>query len=84
LIVTYIPPNFSPESRFEALMKRELETLSTELQSIMAGFGFTPLTAAPAKPRKYMVVLADGINWNPLALGRPHLVVYTGTAWVAV
>lgn len=81
--MSYIPPNFSPESRFEALVKQELETLATELQSMLSGFGFTPLTVAPAKPRKYMVVLADGTNWNPLALGRPHLVVYTGTTWVA-
>ena len=43
---------------------------------------FVVLDAAPAKPRKGLLVYADGSTWNP-GSGQ-GLYRYTGSAWVFV
>lgn len=44
---------------------------------------FTPLTAAPDKPRAGRVYLADAANWDPLttSASNAYFVWYTGTAY---
>ena len=60
----------------------------------MKGGGFVkslqlrPLASAPLNPAVGKIVMADGVNWDPLGLGAEgaYLVVYLGLAagWSAV
>lgn len=65
-------------------LQRELENIENEFNRIAGGFAFTLLKAEPPKPRLGQIVLADGVNWDPLTAGAPRLVVFNGSAWVAV
>ena len=49
-------------------------------------FSLPLLTAEPADLQLGQIALADGIQWDPLtqALGKPYLVLYTGTSWMAL
>ena len=81
--MAYIPTTYTPGGNVEQYILDEFSRLSEELRTISEGFAFVLQKAEPAKPRLGMVVLADGINWNPLATGVPHLVVFNGTTWIA-
>jgi hypothetical protein len=49
-------------------------------------FSLPLLIAAPADVQLGQIALADGIQWDPLtqATGKPYLVLYTGTTWMAL
>jgi hypothetical protein len=49
-------------------------------------FSLPLLTAEPADLQLGQIGLADGVQWDPLtqALGKPYLVLYTGSAWMAL
>lgn len=81
--MAYTPEGYVPQTEFERYVVNELDRLANEHLLMTTGFSFDVQTAEPARPRQYMVVLADGVSWDPLSLGRAHLVVYTGSAWVA-
>lgn len=57
----------------------ELQALAQSLLNTQEFVIFKELNVAPAKPRKGMVCLADGTNWNPGA--GAGLYVYRGAAW---
>ena len=38
----------------------------------------------PTRPRTGRIVVADGVDWNPIAAGVPRLVWFNGTTWVAL
>lgn len=62
----------------------ELDRIEEAFHQLLTGFGFQVYTAEPTRKRKFMVVLADGVNWDPLTLGVPHLVLFDGTVWQPV
>lgn len=63
-----------------AYVQQELQTLAQALSSIsVPHITFAELHVAPAKPRDFMVVAADGTDWDPGA-GKGLYVYYSG-AW---
>jgi|TARA_R110000744_G_scaffold116409_2_gene217734 hypothetical protein len=63
-------------------MSEELKNLELSIQSI-ADAAPQATDRAPEKPRRGMVRYAVS-PWNPLSNSYSGLVVYNGTAWVAV
>lgn len=81
----YVPATYTKgRSSFEDYALQEFKRLSDYLGTVETGFAFVPQRAAPQRPRDFMVVLADGVNWDPLTKSQPHLVVYHGGTWKAV
>lgn len=48
---------------------KEFQRLSELLQGANEFLLLTPLSVSPKKPRDGMVVMADGVNWNPSGSG---------------
>jgi hypothetical protein len=60
-------------------------TQFSRLSEVLTGELVVPLhNVAPTRPRIGRVVVADGVNWDPLTAGVPRLVWFNGTAWVAL
>ena len=61
----YIPKIPPVEGPLAAYIHEEFLRISEEIGLIREGRGLTPLALAPKKPREGMIVVADGVNWNP-------------------
>jgi hypothetical protein len=59
---------------------RELQRISQATYGAVPFLQFSPLAAAPDKPREGMVAYANGTNWNPGGTGA-GLYVYVSGAW---
>lgn len=80
---------FKPESlvgakdleRLKSHLQRELERLGNETQLPQPDVGvlLPELHAAPTRPRKGLIVFADGIDWNPGA--GAGIYAYHGGIW---
>ena len=59
-------PNMPPvEGPLATYIHEEFLRISEEIGLIREGRGLSPLALAPKKPREGMIVVADGVNWNP-------------------
>lgn len=58
-----LPPTVDLE--FLRALQEQLQILENELNSVKDGRGFPVRGAAPAKPFNGMLVLADGVGWDP-------------------
>lgn len=79
--MTYRPSRAPEIVKLEELVRwveQEFEKISSD-SLILDQIQLTELTAAPAKPRKGMVVYADGTLWNPGA--GAGFYGYNGAAW---
>jgi len=76
----YVPEPFSGDSpeALRAYVYKELLRISIAFETGTAR-EFEELHEAPAKPREWMVVGADGTDWNP-GSGR-GVYVYLGGSW---
>ena len=76
----------SPETNFDGVLKdyilKELQQLQTALRSLSEA-SIQTTDQAPSKPKRGMVRF-NVLPWNPLSDNSQGLVVYNGTAWVAV
>lgn len=76
----------SPETNFDGILKdhilKELQQLQTALRSLSEA-SIQTTDQAPSKPKRGMVRF-NVLPWNPLSDNSQGLVVYNGTAWVAV
>lgn len=55
------------------------------LSEVLTGEIEAPVhNVAPKKPRVGRIVVADGVNWDPLTAGVPRLVWFNGTTWKAL
>ena len=61
----YIPKTPPVEGPLAAYIHEEFLRISEEICLIREGRGLSPLALAPKKPREGMIVVADGVNWNP-------------------
>lgn len=84
LIKDYIRASFPElEEGVRTYLEDELQKIELTLQSL-ADASITVADDAPDKPRRGMVRFAT-TGWEPLGDGTTNfLVVYNGTAWVAV
>lgn len=73
-------PEPGGETYSSEYLYRELMKISAQFALIAQGQELEYRTAAPAKPRDGMRVLADGTNWNP-GSGK-GMYVYITNAWV--
>ena len=64
----------------DAAVKRELDRISQATRGAAPYVQLQVLAVAPDRPRKGMMVYADGTNWNPGSGAGVY--VYSGTAWV--
>ena len=62
MYVPKIPPVAGPLAEY---VREEFLRISEEIGLIREGRGLIPLASAPKKPREGMIVVADGVNWNP-------------------
>ena len=88
-VFTYTPPDLSVYALTTSIPTAVSElTNDAEYISFNANgtFSLPLLTAEPANLQLGQIGLADGVQWDPLsqALGKPYLVLYTGTAWMAL
>jgi len=84
LVSTYVrrqAPNLSPDF-LPNYVQEELRELEASLRSL-ADASIQVADRAPDNPRRGMVRYAVS-PWNPLGNGSVGLMVYNGTAWVAV
>ena len=84
LVTTYVrrqAPNLNPDFLANYLQE-ELRELEASIRSL-ADSSIQVADRAPDRPRKGMVRYAVS-PWNPLSNNYSGLVVYNGTAWVAV
>ena len=84
LVSTYVrrqSPNLNPDFLPNYLME-ELRDIEASIRSL-ADASIQVADRAPESPRKGMVRYAVS-PWNPLGNGTVGLMVYNGTAWVAV
>jgi hypothetical protein len=71
----YLPTHVDPKNR-------------DELQRVSAAFtkleqNIVPNAARePERPRSGMLLLCDGVNWDPLGNGISQPVIYDGAAWI--
>ncbi len=76
----------SPETNFDGVLKdhilKELQQIQTALRSLSEA-AIQSTDQAPSKPKRGMVRF-NVLPWNPLSNNSQGLVVYNGTAWVAV
>ena len=61
----YVPKPPTGESGLAEYVYGEFLRISEEIGLIREGRGLAPLALAPKKPREGMIVIADGVNWNP-------------------
>ena len=84
LVAPYVrrqAPNLNPDFLANYLQE-ELRELEASIRSL-ADASIQVANTAPDRPRKGMVRYAVS-PWNPLSNSYSGLVVYSGTAWVAV
>ena len=84
LVSTYVrrqAPNLSPDF-LPNYVQEELRELEASIRSL-ASASIQVADRAPESPRKGMVRYAVS-PWDPLGNGSVGLMVYSGTAWVAV
>ena len=84
LVTTYVrrqAPNLNPDF-LPNYLQEELRELEAYIRSL-ADASIQVADRAPESPRKGMVRYAVS-PWNPLGNGSVGLMVYNGTAWVAV
>ena len=84
LVSTYVrrqAPNLSPDF-LPNYIQEELRELEASIRSL-ASASIQVADRAPESPRKGMVRYAVS-PWDPLGNGSVGLMVYSGTAWVAV
>ena len=74
-------PNLNPDF-LPKYLQEELRELEASIRSL-SDASVQVTDRAPESPRKGMVRYAVS-PWNPLSNGTQGLVVYNGTAWVAV
>jgi len=76
----------SPESNYDKVLNThilsELQQIQTALKSL-AEASIQSTDQAPSKPKRGMVRY-NVLPWNPLSDSSQGLVVYNGSAWVAV
>jgi hypothetical protein len=68
-------------SELTGFLRRELNSLQQAAQRADDYFALKVLHAEPARTFEGMVVLADGVDWEPLGAGG-GLFVYFGATWV--
>lgn len=79
--VFYAPsPVPSETSELARYLSNELSAIQNALMQLAAGH-IDVTNVAPTKPREGDIRLADGTNWNPVALGK-RFVGYRGGVWV--
>jgi len=72
------PTDITDVKDLVSFIVRENRRIAVALDGAMPST-LTELNAAPAKPRNYMVVAADGTNWNP-GSGKGAYIYYS-SAW---
>jgi len=75
----YIP---ELEESIQTFIQGELQGIEASIRSLTDGSVQTT-DQAPAKPKRGMVRFST-LPWNPLSNNAEGLVVYNGSAWVAV
>lgn len=74
-----VPANITEVKDLLAYVVREHQRIANSILNSLPS-ELPELNAPPAKPREFMVVAADGTNWNPVAGGRGVYTFYSG-AW---
>ena len=72
-----VPLNTADLQRY---LQGEFQAIQNAIMQLAAGH-VDVTNVAPLKPREGDIRLADGTNWNPVALGK-RFVGYRGGAWV--
>jgi hypothetical protein len=79
--VFYVPsPTPNNTGDLARYLTNELQMIQTAIMQLAAGH-IDVTNVAPAKPREGDIRLADGVNWNPVGLGK-RFVGYRGNTWV--
>jgi len=81
LYVPQRPLQNSPEG-LQRYLFEELGRISQAFDSLRYNFTLDELNAAPSRPVKGMIVLADGTNWNPDGVNGAGFYGYDGSDWV--
>ena len=78
----YVPtlPIPTTADAIPAYLATELQALAQSLQTSVPFVLLQTLNVAPTKPREGMVIKADGVNFNPGALG-PGFYGYRAGVW---
>lgn len=61
-------------------LREELQNIAIALQAV-ENVQLVELHAEPSRPREGLVVLADGIDWDPDATGNGGFFGYFGGSW---
>ena len=72
-----VPLNTADLQRY---LQGEFQAIQNAIMQLATGH-IDVTNVAPTKPREGDIRLADGTNWNPVALGK-RFVGYRGGAWV--